>query len=356
MVVPLRDSDRPTLAISLGDPGGIGPEVLVKALGDPELRRVARVRIYGLAEPMLDAAQRASIEPYWWRIERDSPLLTTTDAHDVVLVEPASQDTMTWSAQPTRRGGEISFQFVEDAIRDARRPADDPLRADAIVTGPISKKAWSLAGRGKYAGHTELLASRFSAKRVAMMFDSPTLRVVLATAHIPLMELRNALTIGRIFDTIDLAHDAGRELGIASPRIGVCGVNPHAGEDGLLGDEDERLVRPAIELAQQAGLNATGPFPADTIFNRAIAGGFDLVVAMYHDQGLIPVKLLAFHEAVNTTLGLAVPRTSPDHGTAFDIARQDRANPASMAAAIRLAARLAHQRRDRQPVLGTPEV
>jgi len=337
-----------TLAISMGDPGGVGPEVLVKALAEPAVRRRLRVRIHGPAAPMHDAARHAGIEPFWWRTSPDESMQAATSAHEVVVIEPDIADDGAWPAQPTRRSGELSFRCVQAAIEDTQRPAGDPLRADAIVTAPISKKAWTLAGKGKYPGHTELLANRYAAKRVAMMFVSPQLRVVLATAHIPLMHLRNALTIGRVFDTIDLAHAAGIELGMAAPRIGVCGVNPHAGEEGLLGDEDQRLVRPAIELAQQQDIDARGPFPADTLFHRALAGSFDLVVAMYHDQGLIPVKLIAFDRAVNTTLGLGVPRTSPDHGTAFDIAGLNKADPGSMTAAIRLAARLAQHRRDPQ--------
>jgi 4-hydroxythreonine-4-phosphate dehydrogenase len=173
-----------------------------------------------------------------------------------------------------------------------------------------------------------------------MMFDSPRLRVALATAHLPLMDVRNVLTIGRVYDPIDLGHEFCRQLGIAKPRIAVCGLNPHAGENGMFGDEDARIIRPAIDAARRIGIDAHGPFPADTIFIRAAAGDWDLVVAMYHDQGLIPVKLLGWDKAVNVTVGLPIVRTSPDHGTAFDIAGQGKASEGSMKAAIELAVKL----------------
>lgn len=329
----------------MGDPLGIGPEIVVKALADPALRRSARFLVFGLHECLLAAAERARIEPYWWKAPAHSPIADTGAAHDVlVLDDERSQDAASLArageARPSREGGAASFQFVEDAIASTRRKPGDPLRADAIVTAPISKEAWALAGKGKYPGHTELLATRYQSRRAAMMFESPRLRVILATIHVPLMELEGLLTIGRIFDPIDLGNDALRRMGIERPRIAVCGLNPHAGEGGLFGDEEQRLIEPAIRLAQDAGIDARGPFPADTVFNKAVRGEFDLVVAMYHDQGLIPVKLLAWDSAVNVTLGLPVVRTSPDHGTAFDIAHQNKADPGSFSHAVQLAIRL----------------
>lgn len=327
----------------MGDPGGIGPEVIVKALGDRALRSAAHYRIFGVESALHDAAHRASIEPFWWSVEADEGLVASAMGQDVVLVRSGVGDGFTRA--PNKRSGELSFRFVELAIRDALRMPDDALRADAIVTGPISKKAWSLAGRGKFPGHTELLSARFSAKRCAMMFESPRLRVVLVTAHLPLMDVRNVLTIGRVHDAIDLGHEACVRMGIERPRVGVCGLNPHAGEGGEMGDEEIRVIEPAIAVAQEAGLDVRGAFPGDTIFTRAVGGEFDLVVAMYHDQGLIPIKLLGFESAVNVTLGLsahgrAAVRTSPDHGTAFDIAGRSAADPGSMREAIRLAHRL----------------
>jgi len=170
-----------------------------------------------------------------------------------------------------------------------------------------------------------------------MMFEAPQMRVALASVHVPLMDLRNVLTIGRVFDPIDMGHAACVGMGIERPRIAVCGLNPHAGEDGLFGDEERRIIRPAIEAARKIGIDARGPFPADTLFTPANLKRYDLFIAMYHDQGLIPVKMLAFDSAVNLTLGLPIIRTSVDHGTAFDIVGQNKANPGSMNAAIDLA-------------------
>lgn len=345
------DHRLPTLGVSMGDPLGIGPEVTVKALADRSLRARARFLVFGMGAAMHAAAQKAGIEPFWWRAAHDSPALETTGSHDVVLIDyddPRARDDrasgpdsgaapLETRGRPTKAGGAASFRFVEDAIQAARSPAHAALRVDAIVTAPISKEAWAMAGRSKYPGHTELLATRFGATRSRMMFVAPQLRVILATTHIPLMDIRNTLTIGRVFDTIDLGAQACRRLGVEKPRIAVCGLNPHAGENGLMGDEESRIIEPAIRLAQEQGIDAQGPFPGDTIFNAAVKGHYDLVVAMYHDQGLIPVKLLAFDCAVNATIGLPVVRTSPDHGTAYDIAGRNLADPGSMKAAIDLA-------------------
>ncbi len=330
----------------MGDPGGIGPEVLVRALDDRSVRGLARFAVHGSSAAMHAAAAATGVEPFWWRVDARSPLAATVGAHDAVLfdTDPELADqgvAASFERAPTRLGGALSFRWVEAAIADAHRSEGDPRRADAVVTGPISKEAWSMAGKSRWPGHTELFAERFRSRRFAMMFVGSRLRVVLATVHVPLMEVRTALTIGAVHTAIDLGNDACKRLGFRRPRIGVAGLNPHAGEGGLLGDEERRIVTPAIELAVRQGVHAEGPFPGDTIFNMALQGRFDMVVAMYHDQGLIPVKLLERDLAVNTTLGLPVVRTSPDHGTAYDIAGTGKADPGSMASAIRLAARLA---------------
>ncbi|MEM9373341.1 MAG: 4-hydroxythreonine-4-phosphate dehydrogenase PdxA [Planctomycetota bacterium] len=340
-------TQRPLISISLGDPGGIGPEVIVAALQDRAVAAQARYAIHGSSSALLAAAEAVNVEPFWWRVDaRRDDLAESATGHDVVLndsdPELIEQGHPTeFERRATRLGGALSFRWVEAAIADAKRDAGDPRRADAVVTGPISKEAWSMAGRGKWPGHTELFAHRFRATRHAMMFVGDKLRVVLATVHIPLMDVRNELTIGAVHTAIDLGHDACGRLGIRSPRIAVAGLNPHAGERGLMGDEEQRIIAPAIELAAEHGIDVSGPYPGDTIFNAAVAGRFDLVVAMYHDQGLIPVKLLERDLAVNTTLGLPVPRTSPDHGTAFDIAGTGKADPGSMVSSLRLAARMA---------------
>ena len=332
----------PTLGISMGDPGGIGPEILVKALADRSVRRLARWRIYGCGGALHRAAETAAIEPAWWRVPAgDEAMIETAIGHDVLLVDYDADADRRWAATDREENGAVSFALVEAAIKDAKRPERDPRRTDGFVTGPISKLAWSLAGRGRWPGHTELIGARFGAKRFGMMFVTPRLRVILATAHVPLMEVRNVLTIGKVHEAIDLGAEACGRLGLPRPRIAVCGLNPHAGEAGLLGDEEERLIKPAIDIARGQGLEVTGPHPGDTVWNAAVAGRHDLVVAMYHDQGLIPVKLLDRDDGVNVTVGLPTVRTSPDHGTAFDIAGKNRADAGSMISAMGLAARMA---------------
>jgi 4-hydroxythreonine-4-phosphate dehydrogenase len=323
--------------VTLGDPGGIGPEVVVKALADPAVRALARWRVLGPRGPLERAAALAGTRPYWG-VEGEAGEAGEAGAGVVVVDYPLDG---AGAHRPTAEGGEVSFRLVEDAIALAKLPVGGARRVDGVVTGPISKGAWALAGHGEFPGHTELFAARLGAARHAMMFQSPGLRVVLVTAHLPLMRVGAGLTGARVLDTIELAAAALARLGIPRGRIAVCGLNPHAGEGGMLGDEDGRVIAPAIRAAQGAGIDARGPFPADTVFNAAVRGDFDLVVAMYHDQGLIPVKLLAWDSAVNVTIGLPTVRTSPDHGTAFDIAGQNRADPGSMKAALALAARMA---------------
>jgi 4-hydroxythreonine-4-phosphate dehydrogenase len=211
---------------------------------------------------------------------------------------------------------------------------------DAIATAPVNKEAFRLGGL-PWNGHTDLLAHLTGSSHVAMMFYSEALRVVLATVHIALAEVPRALTRESLEATIDLTARELPRFGIARPRIAVAGLNPHAGEHGLFGREEETAIRPAIEACRARGVDVDGPFPGDTIFVRARRGDFDVVVACYHDQGLIPVKLVAFGQAVNVTLGLPIIRTSVDHGTAFDIAGKGVADPESMIAAVLLAARLA---------------
>ena len=332
---------EPVIAITMGDPMGIGPEVVAKALCDPSIMRLGKFVVYGQNQPLVDAAECAGMRPFWFRIAKENMPTTRGVAAEPVVLDYGHEDSLPHAHAPSRAGGLLSKAFVEDAIADALRPIGDARRVDAVVTGPISKESWSMAGF-KWPGHTELFAARCKATRHTMLFESPRLRVALATAHVPLMDIRNMLTIGRVFDPIDLGYNYCRQLGIEKPKIAVCGLNPHAGEHGLFGDEEERVIAPAIEIARRNGIDVRGPFPGDTIFIDAAAGKWDLVVAMYHDQGLIPVKLLGFDRAVNVTIGLSMVRTSPDHGTAFDIASKNTASPNSMKAAIELAVKLAH--------------
>ncbi len=333
---------RPTIAITLGDPAGIGPEVIVKALVDPVLRQKARFVIFGMNELLAYAADLAEYDVFWWRDQFHGRLRAYP--HDVVVVD-YDQYSMLGSAirSPSKMGGEASMRFCLDAIDAAQRKL-----VDAVVTGPIAKESWKLAGYG-FPGHTELFAQTTGARRYAMMFAGGPLKVVLATVHVPLMGLWGRLNIGAVFQPIELVHQALVEwFDIPKPRIAVAGVNPHASENGQFGDEEERIIAPAILMARDQGIDVSGPYPGDTVFLKARDGQFDAVVAMYHDQGLIAVKLLAFDRAVNVTLGLPIIRTSPDHGTAFDIVGKNRANPGSMRAAIDLAIDLAIRRHARE--------
>lgn len=322
----------------MGDPLGVGAEIIVKALADSDIRRLARFVIFGFNEQIIYTADTLEADLTFQRdhhetIRRYEADMVVVD-YDEIAMPPAME------RGPSKVGGQASMAFCEDAIEAYKNRF-----IDAMVTAPISKKSWELAGFKKYPGHTELLADKFKTKNVAMMFVAPQLKVVLATIHEAIFELRNQFTIGCVFNPIDLADRALRDwFGIARPRIGVAGLNPHAGEEGRFGDEEARVITPAILMASEAGINVSGPYPGDTIFLKALEGKFDCVVAMYHDQGLIPVKLLAWRDAVNLTLGLPIIRTSPDHGTAFDIAGKNKADPSSMMAAIRLAVNLAQQR------------
>ncbi|MFM1803790.1 MAG: 4-hydroxythreonine-4-phosphate dehydrogenase [Planctomycetota bacterium] len=326
----------------MGDPLGIGPEVVVKALSDPALRASARFVIYGDNEVMLRAAEQAGVHPFWFRTSVEHARDGAGALGDFTVIDYAIAGTLGSDREPSKSGGLASKNFVEDAIQDALLPQADERRLDAIVTAPISKESWAMAGF-RWPGHTELLGARTKSRRQAMAFVSPRLKVVLATTHVPLMDIRNLLTIGRVHEPIVLGHELCLQLGIAHPRIAVCGLNPHAGENGLFGDEESRVIRPAIDMAKAHGIDVHGPFPGDTVFIDAAAGSWDLVVAMYHDQGLIPVKLLGWDKAVNVTLGLPIVRTSPDHGTAFGIAGRNQASEGSMKSAIELAVRLVAQ-------------
>jgi len=339
---PARPPDpdaRPLVGISMGDPHGVGPEIIVKALADTDLRGRARFVIFGFHDALELAADQTEVNAFWWRepydqVPRVGSGVLVADFDDLEYVRPNGVR----GPEPT--AGHASFRFVEEGIRHLQSGA-----LDALVTAPISKQAWHLA-KHRFGGHTELLAQRFNTRRVNMMFAADTLRVALASTHVALFELRNHFTIGLVYQPIDLLDQALREwFGIARPHIGVLGLNPHAGEGGLMGDEEQRIIEPALTMARNAGLQVTGPLPPDTAFTPDVLRRFDGLVAMYHDQGLIPVKMAAFHSAVNVTLGLGVVRTSPDHGTAFDLAGRNKANPGSMTAAIQLAIDLANARR-----------
>jgi len=288
---------KPRIAITSGDPAGIGPEVASRAAADARVLEACEPVVYG-------------------------PPNGATFAPGVL----------------SAGAGRAAYDIIVRAVEDAQRGA-----VDAVATAPVNKEAFRLAGL-PWSGHTDLLAHLTSSNHVAMMFYSEALRVVLATVHIALAEVPRALTRASLEATIDLTARELPRFGIARPRIAVAGLNPHAGEHGLFGEEEENAIRPAIDACRGRGIEVSGPYPGDTVFVRARRGDFDVVIACYHDQGLIPVKLVAFGQAVNVTLGLPIVRTSVDHGTAFDIAGKGVADPESMIAAVLLAARLAQAR------------
>jgi 4-hydroxythreonine-4-phosphate dehydrogenase len=332
-------STKPLIAITMGDPAGIGAEIIVKALAIPAVRSSARFVIHGLHEFLDYAADRAEVTPFWFRVPHDELSeiesgVVVADYDEYGLLSPSIH-------RPTAECGHASMRFVNDAAAAVLRG-----QADALVTAPIHKTSWRMAGY-KVPGHTEHLAKLGHAKRVGMMFAGGRLRVALASIHEPLFALQNTFTIGRVFQPIELLADAlERWFGIEHPRIAVAGLNPHAGEGGHFGDEESRIIDPAMVMARESGIDVEGPFPADTLFEQAIRGRrYDGIVAMYHDQGLIPVKMHAFDSAVNLTLGLPFIRTSPCHGTAFDIVGKNQARPGSMIAAIRMAVEIAAQQR-----------
>ena len=330
---PSKDGAKPLVGVTMGDPAGIGAEVIVKALVDPDIRALGRFVILGVEETLAAAADESSIRPFWFRIRRGEPLKIDTG---VVVMDFDEYTAGHWIiARPTAEGGRASIAFVDRAIEAALAGT-----LDAIVTAPINKESWKLAGR-KNPGHTERLAEACHVKRVTMTFVGGGLVVALASVHTALFDLRNKFTIGLVFQPIDLLATALKNwFGIAEPRIAVAALNPHAGENGRFGDEEKRVIEPAIQMARNHGIAVEGPFAADTLFTPRRRSRFDGIVAMYHDQGLIPIKMLAFDTAVNVTLGLPIIRTSVDHGTAFDIAGTGVADPGSMKEAIRLACRL----------------
>jgi 4-hydroxythreonine-4-phosphate dehydrogenase len=329
------NAKAPPLAVTMGDPAGIGPEVILKAAAALAERRGApRLAVIGDFGVMEAAARRLDSvpAPRRWLIGDPAPALN----RGLAVIEASRLGAgAPEPARPNTAGGEASFSYVTAGIRMAMRG-----EIGALVTAPISKEWWNRAGH-RFPGHSELLARRSRASIWRMMFAGEKLRVALVTVHMGLARVPRALTRERVFQTIRLMAEHLRgNPGIAHPRIAVLGFNPHAGENGLFGDEEIRIIAPAIERARKAGIDARGPVAPDTAFIRTGGDfGFDGAVAMYHDQGLIALKTLEFDRAVNITLGLPFVRTSPDHGTAFDIAGRGVASGASMMAAIEYAAR-----------------
>jgi len=304
--------DRPLIGVTMGDPAGIGPEICAKALTSSEVTSVASCVVIG--------------DRRW--LPKN---LKVIDLHNA---DPAKIKT----GQVSKAAGQAAFEYIERAIQLAKDGA-----IDAIATGPINKEAIHKAGH-KFDGHTEILAAYTNTKEYAMMFVSDKLWVILVTTHMPLSAVSKSLTKQKVLKTIKLAHETLSKLRGRKPRIGVAGLNPHAGENGLFGREEIKIIAPAVAEAKKLGIDANGPISPDAIFYLANAGMYDLVVAMYHDQGLIPLKLLSFNRSVNVTVGLPIIRTSVDHGTGFDIVGKGWANPQSLIEAIQVAAHFAKTR------------
>ena len=328
----------PLVGITMGDPTGIGPEIVVKlflsmenlpaftplVFGDPHIlgEEISRQKV------SITIQKHARIERFSW--EKDSlPVLPLSELDPVKIKAGA----------PDQQCAEAMACYIVEAARAALEG-----KIDAMVTGPINKEALQQAGY-VFPGHTELLAQMSGAEQFVMMLAGSRLKVALVTTHCAIHEVSQSLSIENIFSTIDITNQGLQEyFGTPSPRIAVCSLNPHAGEGGLFGDEEARIITPAVKKAVEKGMDVAGPLPSDTLFHYAVQGKYDAVVCMYHDQGLIPLKLLHFEDGVNVTLGLPIIRTSVDHGTAYDIVGQGRANPSSLREAVKMASTMARHR------------
>jgi 4-hydroxythreonine-4-phosphate dehydrogenase len=334
----MAGAERPRLAITLGDPAGIGPEVVLKALTHDE--------VYAQADPLVIGDRRV--------LERTVATLGLPLAIQAVSdVQGATFNPGTVTVLDLDNADPSTFAVGEESAVAGSAAVDYVFFAcdlamagevDAIVTAPLNKAAMHMAGY-TYAGHTELLTERTNAPRVSMLLIGPGLRIVHVSTHVALSDAIARVTPQRVEEVIQLAYDACRSLGIAEPRIAIAGLNPHASEGGIFGHEEAESIVPAIAAARAGGLNVSDPQPPDTVFLRATKGHYDIVVAQYHDQGHIPMKLLAFDSGVNVSYGLPVIRTSVDHGTAFDIAGKGIASESSMLAAIDVAVQMVEAKR-----------
>jgi 4-phospho-D-threonate 3-dehydrogenase / 4-phospho-D-erythronate 3-dehydrogenase len=328
----------PTIGITMGDAAGVGPEIIAKTLADPAWYEQCRPIVIGDASIMQRAVelvgspQRVRVVE---RLEGWQPAATSLDVIDLHLLSPADVP----FGQLSAKAGDAAFRYIERANQLALEG-----KLDSICTAPLNKEALHMGGH-KYPGHTEILAELSGTKEFAMMLTAPKLRVIHITTHIGLIDAIKKITPERVYTVIKLAHQTLSRAGIDRPHIGVCGINPHAGEHGLFGyGEEEKQIEPGIARAQAEGIYVEGPLPADTLFFRAGRGDFDIVVAMYHDQGHGPIKVLGLEAGVNITVGLPYIRTSVDHGTAFDIAGTAKADERSMGEALKDAIELAPKR------------
>jgi 4-hydroxythreonine-4-phosphate dehydrogenase len=321
----------------MGDPAGIGPEIIAKVIDSGEVFPYCRPVVIGDAVVLKKLVEEMRLSVTVRSIASLADADAVLGRLDVVDLKRVSLAGHKWGT-PNAASGRAVVEYIKTAVELAVKG-----EVAAIVTAPINKEIMNAAGH-HYAGHTELLAELTNTKEYGMLFVGGGLRVILATIHLALKDVARHITTGSVLKTLRLAHTAMRSFGVDVPRIGVAALNPHAGEGGLFGTEEWDEILPAVIKAREEGIHASDPLPADTLFYRARNNYFDIVVAMYHDQGLAPLKMLAFGNAVNVTVGLPIIRTSVDHGTAYDIAGKGCADPASLLEAIKLAASMSAQR------------
>jgi 4-hydroxythreonine-4-phosphate dehydrogenase len=316
----------------MGDPAGIGPEIVLKTLRRARIHSACRPVVFGTTSLLKRVGPKLTAGLVFKKIE--NPADASFDKKTINVVERPVSGKIT-VGKKNAQAGKAALDYLDKAIEFALNG-----EIDAIVTAPLSKAAVRLSGAADFIGHTEYLAEKTNTRTYAMMFYSERLKVALVTTHLPLKEVADSITTQKIACVTSLAYEALRKLGISRPRIGIAALNPHAGEDDAFGGEDSKIIAPAVRKTRKKLMNVEGPFPADTLFHAAYNGEYDLVVAMYHDQGLAPFKMIAFDTGVNVTLGLPFARASVDHGTAFDIAGKGMASERSLVEAIKLAGRL----------------
>lgn len=312
------------IAITMGDPAGVGPEIIVKAFSQEDIYKICKPLVIG---------DRAVIKEIIKTLGMDFD----PDNIELLNLNEINAPSKLPKGKPSEEAGRACFSYIRKAVELFRLGV-----VEAIVTAPITKYSLRMAGL-PWLGHTDMLADLTNTQEYAMAFYSEKLKLLLTTIHVPLREVPFLIQKERVIKSIFFAKKACDMLQIDDPRIAVAGLNPHAGEEGIIGREDIDEIKPAIEEAKKFGINVSGPYPADSLFYRAYNGEFDMVVAMYHDQALAPFKLVAFEKGVNFTVGLPFIRTSPDHGTAYDIAWQGKADPTSLIEAIKLAARMVNK-------------
>lgn len=321
----------------MGDPAGIGPEVILKAATVRDVREQASIVVFGDPQVLERASADNGVPMKIAVVERveDARGMTGLDVLPVIAVSQIGSNAAFGPGRPVIESDRAQVEYIKAGFAAVHGG-----RASALVTAPISKAALARAG-APWPGHTEMLADLSGVERPIMMLASQRLKVVPLTTHVALKDVPSKLTVDRIVHALRITDATFRaHFSLRKPRIAVAGLNPHAGEDGLFGSEEREVIKPAIDAARREQIDAHGPFPADTIFRRAVSGEYDVVIGMYHDQALIPIKLLDFDSAVNVTLGLPIIRTSVDHGTAYDIAGRGVASASSMIAALTLAARM----------------